>query len=79
MIAKERRIEPRISKYVRRHHPIEKIIEDKDKKSMTRARSGSGTCPVSVLEPKTVKDALDNEDLIQDMNEEIEKFEKNKT
>ena len=46
---------------------------------MTRRRSGSGTCLVSVLEPKIVKDALDNEDWIQVMNEEIEQTKKNKT
>ena len=72
MIVEERRIEPRLSKYVRRHHPVEQIIGDKDARPMTRNKSGSGTCLVSVLEPKIVKDALDNEDWTQAMTEDIE-------
>ena len=75
----ERRNKPRLAKYVTRHHPIEQIIGDKDTRPMTRRRSRSGTCLVIVLEPKIVKDALDNEDWIQAMNEEIEQIEKNKT
>ena len=78
MIDKERRIEPRHKKYVRRHHPDEQIIGDKDARPMTRRRLGISTCLVSVLEPKIVKDALDNEDWIQAMNEEIEQIDKNK-
>ena len=46
---------------------------------MTRRRSGSGTCLITILKPKIVKHALENEDWIQAMNEEIEQIEKNKT
>ena len=46
---------------------------------MTRRRLGIGTCLVSILEPKIVKDTLDNKDWIQAMNEEIEQIEKNET
>ena len=79
MIAEERRNKPRLSKYVRRHHPIEKIIGDKDARPMTRRRSTSGTCLASEVEQKIVKEALDNEDWIIVMNEEIDQIEKNKT
>ena len=46
---------------------------------MTRKRIRSETCLLCEFEPKYVKDALENEDWIQEMNEEIEKIEKNKT
>ena len=32
----ETRTEPRLSKYVRRHHPVDQIIGDKEAKPMTR-------------------------------------------
>ena len=73
IIFEERRTDKRLSKYVRRHHPIEKIIGDKDVRPMTRRGSTSGTCLVSEVEPKIVKEALDNEDWITTINEEIEK------
>ena len=78
-IADERRTKPRLSKYVRRHHPIEKIIQDKYTRPMTRRRSASGTCLVSKLEPKIMKEELENEVWITAMNEEIDQIEKNKT
>ena len=65
----ERRIEPRLSKYVRRHHPIEQIIGDKDERPMTRRITRSNTCLVSTFEPKSLSNALDNEDWISVMNE----------
>ena len=72
------RIEPVLSKYVRRHHPTNQIIGDKDARPMKRRRSRSDACLVSMLEPKIVKDALDNENWIQAMNE-IDQIKKNKT
>ena len=36
------RTEPILSKYVRRHHPIDQIIGDKDARPMTRRRSRNG-------------------------------------
>ena len=52
------RTKPILSKYVRRHHPIDQIIGDKDARPMTRNRLRSATCLLSMKEPKTVKDAL---------------------
>ena len=61
MIAKERRTKLRLSKCVRRYHLADQIITDKDARPMTRRRSRSDTCLVSVHEPKTMKETLDNE------------------
>ena len=47
---------------MRRHHPREKIIGDKDARLMIKRIARSGICLVSVLEPKIVKYTLDNED-----------------
>ena len=38
-----------------------------------------GTCLLDEFEPRNVKDALDNEIWIQEMNEEIEQLDKNNT
>ena len=38
-----------------------------------------GTCLLAEFEPRSVKDALENESWIEAMNEEIEQIEKNKT
>ena len=46
---------------------------------MTRILTRSIICLVSTFEPKIVFDALENEDWISSMNEEIEKIERNKT
>ena len=46
---------------------------------MTRNKLKNPTCLLCEFEPKTLKDALDDEDQIQAMNEEIEQIEKNKT
>ena len=45
---------------------------------MTRRSSRRGTCLVSTLEPKSINDALENEDWIYTMNEKIKKIERNK-
>ena len=45
---------------------------------MTRSKL-KGTCLLAKFEPRSVKDALENESWIEAMNEEIEKIEKNKT
>ena len=54
----ETRTEPRLSKYMRRHHPAEKIIGDKEAKPMTRNRLRSETCLLSKIEPRIVNDVL---------------------
>ena len=58
----ERRVEPRLSKYVKRHHPVAQIIGDKDARTMTRKNLRSDTCFLRMHEPKIVKDALENVD-----------------
>ena len=45
---------------------------------MTRSKL-KGTCLLAEFEPRSVKDALENEIWIEAMNEEIEQIEKNKT
>ena len=70
--------EPVLAKYVRRHHTPDQIIGDKSKGTMTRSKI-KGTCLLADFEPRNVKDALENESLIEAMNEEIEQIEKKKT
>ena len=43
----ETRKEIKLSNYVRRHHPIEKIIGDKEARPMTRNRLRSKSCLLS--------------------------------
>ena len=59
-------------KYVRRHHPIDQIIGDKDARPMTRNRLRSATCLLSMKEPKIVKDALEDDNWYKAMEEEIQ-------
>ena len=75
----ETRVEPRLSKYVKRHHPAAKTIGNKDARTMKRNRLRSESCFLSIKDPKLVKDRLENVDWYKAMEEEIEKFEKNKT
>ena len=67
-----------MAKYVRRHHAPDQIIRDKSDGTMTRSKL-KGTCLLAKFEPRSVKDALENEIWIEAMNEEIEQIEKNKT
>ena len=53
--------EPILSKYVRRHHPASQIIVDRNERHMTRSRLKSTTCLLSMKEPKTVKEALEDD------------------
>ena len=75
----ERRTKPRLAKYVRRHHPTNKIIGDKHPRPMTRNRLRNESCLLSKVEPKIVKDALQDDDWFKAMEEEIYQIEKNKT
>ena len=54
----ETRTEPRLSKYVTRHHPAEQIIGDKEARPMTRNRLRSETYLLSKIKPMIVNDAL---------------------
>ena len=63
---------------MRRHHAPEQIIRHKEFGIVTRKRLRNDTCLLFKFEPKSVKDALENEDWIQAMNEEIEQIEKKK-
>ena len=75
-LEEERRIEPRLSKYVRRNHPEEQIIGEKDARLMTRRSSRKSICLVSTLEPEIVSDALENEDWISAIKKKLRKLKK---
>ena len=75
----EIRKEPILAKYVRRHHPKEQIIGDKEAKPMTRSRLRSEICLLKKVETITINKALQDNDLYNAMKEEIEQIEKNKT
>ena len=75
----ETRAKPRLSKYVKRHHPTTPIIGDKDVRPMTRNILRNDTCLLSMKEPKSIRDALEDVDWSKAMEEEIEQIEKNKT
>lgn len=77
--SKENRVEPRLSKYVKRHHPAAQIIRDKDARPMKKKKLRNDTCLLSMKEPKIVKDSLEDVDWSKAMEEEIEQIEKNKT
>ena len=57
---KSRKKEPILSTYVTRYHALEKFIGDWSKGTMTRNKL-KGTCFLTKFEPRTVKDALNNE------------------
>ena len=48
---------------------LKKLLEIKKSGFMTRRRLRSGTFLLCEFEPKSMKDALENEDWIQEMNE----------
>ena len=73
------RKEPVLAKYVRRHHPADQIIGDKKARPMTRSRIRNETCLLSKIEPRTVSEAIQDDDWYNAMKEEIEQIEKNKT
>ena len=62
---------------MRRHHPIEKIIGDKEARPMTRNRLRNESCLLSKIEPKIVRDALQDDDWCNAMKDKIKKIEKN--
>ena len=66
------RTEPKLSKYVRRHHLVDQIIRDKDARPMTRNRLRNETCLLSTKEPKIVRDALEDDEWYKAMEEEIQ-------
>ena len=57
----ETKTEPRLSKYLRRHHPTEKIIGDKEARPMTRNRLRNESCLLRKIEPKIVRESLEND------------------
>ena len=75
----QKKAEPRLSKYVKRHYPTAQIIGDKDARPMTRNKLRNDTCFLSMKEPKSMKYALEYVDWSKAMAEEIEQIEKNKT
>ena len=66
------------TKVCQKHHHVEKIIRDKEARPMTRKELRSDTFFLSMYEPKSVKDELENEDWSKAMKEEIDQIEKNK-
>ena len=67
-----------MAKYVRRHHAPDQIIGDKLEGTMTRSKL-QGTCLLADFEPRSVKDAFENESWTEAINEKIEQIERNKT
>lgn len=57
----ERRNEPALARYVRRHHALDQIIRNKDSQIMIGKWLRSDACVLCEFEPKLVKDALDND------------------
>ena len=68
MPIEERREEPRLSKYVKRHHPTEKIIGGREDGQMVRNRLKNDTCLLRIHEFTFVRDAFENEGWNQAMN-----------
>ena len=68
----ETRKKQRLSKHVRRHHLTEQIIGDKEARPMTRNKLRNESCLLTNIEPKIVKDALQDDDWCKAMEEEIE-------
>lgn len=61
-----------LARFVKRHHPENQIIGNKQVGMQMRIKSRQGTCLVCQYEPKNVKVALENEEWINAMNEEIQ-------
>lgn len=72
-----RKKEPRLARYVRRHHAPKKSIGDQSEGTMTMKKL-KGICFLTKFEPRTIKDALENESRIEAMNEEIDQIKRNK-
>ena len=75
----ETRAEPRLSKYIKRHHPATQITGDKDSRPMTRNKLKNDACFLSMKEHKIVNDSFRDVNWSKAMEEEIEQIEKNKT
>ena len=60
--------EPFLGKYIRRHHAPDQIIGDKYDGTMKR-RKLKGTCLLIEFEPRSVKDAVENEYWNKDSNQ----------
>ena len=65
-----------LAKYVRRHHPTDQIIGDKEARPMTRSRLRSETFFLSKVEPKIIGESLHDDEWYKAMKEEIEKIER---
>ena len=66
-----------MSKYVKRQELSEQIIRDKDARPMTRNRLRNDTCFLSMKEPKSVKDALEDKKVISTKLVYIRKLDEN--
>ena len=56
------RKEPILAKYVRRHHPVDQIIGEKQARPMTRSRLRSETGLLRKREPRIVSEAIQHDD-----------------
>ena len=61
-----------LAKYVRRHHPTNQIIGNKEARPITRSRLRSETCLLNKMEPRIVSEALQDDDWYNAMKEEVE-------
>lgn len=68
-----------IPRYVRLNHPENQIIGDKNIGVQTRRKIRDRSCLISIVEPKTVREALKDDDWLKIMNEELDQTEKNNT
>ena len=62
----ENRVEPRLSKYVKRHHPNAKYA-----RLMTKKKLRNDTCFLRMYESNIVKDALEDVDQSKAMKEQM--------
>jgi hypothetical protein len=69
------------SKRVQKNHTESQIIGDKSARVETRRRLAfeSEQAMLSLIEPKSVKEAVKSKDWIKSMNEELDQIEKNQT
>ena len=62
---------------MRKNHSPKKIIGERSAKLMARSKLKDIRCLISNFKPRIVKVALENENWINFMNEDINKIEKN--
>lgn len=56
-----------LARYIKRHHLPDQFTGDKSDRAMTKSKL-KGTCLFSQFKPRNIKDALDNERWVEEMN-----------